>query len=169
MATAKFHPLTVCQMSLQRVYLYISSTFSHCAHKQEGLFQISGRIIPYFIGGMPSGSSHFPCWANAWCWKGKSLSVGGWAIRKVLEKSRRFVQSSIHTENEETMRSVRLHHAICELIEESLIGSLLVLEQASQHKETLQVMEAHQYWERALIHIEDAAYCFFMALESQRT
>ena len=100
--------------------------------------------------------------------KAKVRHVGGWAIRKVLEKSRRFVRSNIHTENVETMRSVRRHHAICELIEESLVGSLSVLEQASQHKETLQVTEARQYRERGLIHIEDAAYRFFMALESQR-
>ena len=65
------------------------------------------------------------------------------------------------------MRSVRRHHAICELIEESLVGSLSVLEQASQHKETLQVTEAHQISRKGVIHIEDAAYRFFMALESQ--
>ena len=94
--------------------------------------------------------------------KAKVRHIGAWAIRKVLEKSRRFVRSNIHTENAETMRSVRRHHAICKLIEESLVGSLSVLEQASQHKQTLQVTEARQYRERGLIHIEDGSYRFWL-------
>ena len=100
--------------------------------------------------------------------KAKVRHVGAWAIRKTLEKSRRYVRANIYTENTETMKSVRRHHIICELIEESLVGSLAVLEKESQHKETLQVTEARQYRERSLVHIEDTVYSFFMALESQR-
>ena len=100
--------------------------------------------------------------------KAKVRHVGGWAIRKVLEKSRRYVRANLYTENEETMKSVRQHHEICELIEESLVGSIAVLEKESQHKETLQVTEARQFRERGLIHIADAVYRFFMALESLR-
>ena len=66
------------------------------------------------------------------------------------------------------MTCVRRHHEICELIEESLVGSLSILEQASLHKDTLQVTEARQYRERGLIHIEDDVYTFFMALECER-
>lgn len=66
------------------------------------------------------------------------------------------------------MTCVKRHHEICELIEESLVGSLAVLEQASLHKDTLQVTEARQYRERGLIHIEDDVYTLFMALESER-
>ena len=67
-----------------------------------------------------------------------------------------------------SMSTVQRHHSICELIEESLIGSVAVLEQESQHKDTLQVTEARQYRERGLVHIEDAVYRFFMFLEKQR-
>lgn len=97
----------------------------------------------------------------------KVRHVGGWAIRKVLEKSRKYVRVNICTENSITMSSVQRHHNICELIEESLIGSVAVLEQVSQHKDTLQVTEAHQYRERGLVLIEDAVYRF-MFLEKQQ-
>ena len=100
--------------------------------------------------------------------RAKVRHVGGWAVRKVLEKSRRYVRVNISSENSETMASVRRHHSICELIEESLVGSVAVLEEESQHKDTLQVTEARQYRERGLIHIEDAVYKFFMYLEKQR-
>ncbi|KAK2555829.1 hypothetical protein P5673_022470 [Acropora cervicornis] len=100
--------------------------------------------------------------------RAKVRHVGGWAIRKVLEKSRRYVRANIWTENPVTMSTVQQHHSICELIEESLIGSVAVLEQESQHKDTLEVTEAHQYRETGLVHIEDAVYRFFMFLEKQR-
>lgn len=100
--------------------------------------------------------------------RSKVRHVGGWAIRKVLEKSIRYMRENIYTENAETMKSVRRNHNICELIEDSLVGSMAVLEQECQHKETLQVIEARQNRERGLIHIKDAVYQFFMTLESQR-
>ena len=76
--------------------------------------------------------------------RAKVRLVGGWAVRKVLEKSRSYVRVNISSENSETMASVRRHHSICELIEESLVGSVVVLEEESQHKDTLQVTEARQ-------------------------
>ena len=45
---------------------------------------------------------------------------------------------------------------------------MAVLEQESQHKDTLPMTEARQYRERGLVHIEDAVYRFFMFLEKQR-
>ena len=100
--------------------------------------------------------------------RGKVRHVGGWAVRKVLEKSRKYVQANIHSEKTETLESVKMHHKMCELIEESLIASFCMLEKQSQHKETLQVTEARQFRERGLVHIEDAAYQFFLVLESYR-
>ena len=99
--------------------------------------------------------------------RAKVRHVGGWAICKVLEKSRRYVRANICTENAETMASVRRHHSICELIEESLVGSVAVLEQESQHKNTLQVTEARQYRERGLIYIENAVYVFSCPLKTK--
>lgn len=100
--------------------------------------------------------------------QGKVSHVGEWAIRKVLEKSKRYARANIWTENSVTMSTVQRHHSICELIEESLIRSVAVLEQESQHKDTLQVMEACQYRESSLVLNEDAVYRFFMFLEKQQ-
>ena len=100
--------------------------------------------------------------------KAKVRHVGGWAVRKVLEKSRRYVRANLYSENAETMKSVRRHHSICELIEESLVASVAIVEKESTCKETRQVTEGRQYRERGLIHIKDAVYPFFMALESNR-
>ena len=100
--------------------------------------------------------------------KAKVRHVGGWAVQKVLEKSRRYVRTNLYSENSETVRSVRRHHDICKLIEESLIGSVAFLEKESTCKETLQVTEARQYRERGLIHINNPVFRFFMALESDR-
>ena len=58
----------------------------------------------------------------------------------------------MYSENEQTMASVKQHHSISELIEESLVGSVTILESESQYKDTLQVTEARQYRERGLIH-----------------
>ena len=48
--------------------------------------------------------------------------VGGWAVRKVLEKSRKYVRKNINTENVETLNSVKNHHRMCELVDESLVA-----------------------------------------------
>ena len=66
--------------------------------------------------------------------------------------------SNLYSENSETVRSVRRHHDICEMIEESLIGSVVILEKESTCKETLQVTEARQYRERGLMHINDPVF-----------
>ena len=175
LATANFHALLYSSEFLQYVKcLFNVSTFTSA--QRSAAVDISKKVYFKFLAELFRISSEacrqevvtFDVEEMPDAGKAKVRHVGGWAIRKVLEKLRRFVRSNIHTENVETMRSVRRHHAICELIEESLVGSLSVLEQASQHKETLQVTEARQYRERGLIHIEDAAYRFFMALESQR-
>ena len=73
--------------------------------------------------------------------KAKVRHVGGWAIKKVLEKSRRYVRANMYSENAQTMASVRQHHSISELLEESLVGSVSMLENDSQYKDTLQVAE----------------------------
>lgn len=74
----------------------------------------------------------------------------------------------MYSKNAQTMASERQHHSISELIEESLVGSLTTLENESKYKDTLQVTEARQSREMGLIHIEDAVYKFFMALENAR-
>ena len=152
LATAKFHALLHSSEFLQYIKcLFNVSTYTSA--QRSAAVDISKKVYFKFLAELFRVSSEgcrqevvtFDVEQMPDAGKAKVRHVGGWAIRKVLEKSRRFVRSNIHTENAETMMSVRRHHAICELIEESLVGSLSVLEQASQHKETLQVTEARQY------------------------
>ena len=102
------------------------------------------------------------------CGKAKIRHVGGWVIRKLLEKSRKYVQTNIFTENSETLESVVNHNKICEIIENALVIPFTKLEDDSLFPETLQVTENLQYRSRCLIHITDLAYQFFLALEQQR-
>ncbi len=102
------------------------------------------------------------------CGKAKVRHVGGWAIRKLLEKSRKYVQANMFTENSSTLASVVKHNKLCELIEEALVIPYSKLEEESQFRESLQVTENLQYRGRGLIHITDNAYKFFLCLEQQR-
>ena len=54
------------------------------------------------------------------------------------------------------------------LLEEYLIANFSQLQQTSNHQDTLMVTEERQYRSRGLIHIEDAAYEFFLELEQMR-
>ena len=94
----------------------------------------------------------------------KYVMLGAGPLER-LEKSRKYVRANLYSRDEEMIQSVQRHHSICELIEESLVGSFAMLEEQSQHRDTLQIMEARQYQDRGLIHIEYCAYTFFMVLE----
>ena len=100
--------------------------------------------------------------------RSKVRYVGGWAIRKILENSRKFVKVNIYTENKSTLQKVHRHHRMCELLEENVIVPFPKLSESTKVAETLDVTEARQYRERGLIHISDNAYFFFMAMESER-
>ena len=69
------------------------------------------------------------------CGKAKIRDVGGWVIRKLLEKSRKYVQTNIFTENSET-ESVVNHNKICEIIENALVIPFTKLEDDSLFPET---------------------------------
>ena len=69
------------------------------------------------------------------CGKAKIRDVGGWVIRKLLEKSRKYVQTNIFTENSET-ESVVNHNKICKIIENALVIPFTKLEDDSLFPET---------------------------------
>ena len=100
--------------------------------------------------------------------RSKVRYVGGWAIRKILKNSRKFVKVNIYTENKSTLQKVHRHHRMCELLEENVIVPFPKSSESTKVAETLDVTEARQYRERGLIHISDNAYFFFMAMESER-
>ena len=47
--------------------------------------------------------------------KAKVCHVGVWAIRKVLDKSRRYIRANMYSGNAQTMASARQHHSIREV------------------------------------------------------
>lgn len=98
----------------------------------------------------------------------KVRHVGGWAVRKVLSRARRYVQKNVHTNSSSTLATVENHQRVCELLEENIIQPYHQLEESSKFAETLQVTEARQYRQRGLLHISDEAYLFFLNLEQRR-
>ena len=100
--------------------------------------------------------------------RSKIHHVGGWAIRKVLNRARKYIQINVYTHSELTMASVRKQQLICELLEENVIQPFAELEEKSKFPETLEVTEGRQYRQRGLLHISDPAYLFFLELEKKR-
>ena len=100
--------------------------------------------------------------------RSKIRHVGGWAIRKVLNRARKYIQMNVYTHSELTMASVRKQKLICELLEENVIQPFAELEEKSKFPETLEVTEGRQYRQRGLLHISDPAYLFFLELEKKR-
>jgi len=51
----------------------------------------------------------------------KLRHVAGWAVRKELERCRRFIRENMFLQNTETRQKVYAAHAKCELFEEQII------------------------------------------------
>ena len=100
--------------------------------------------------------------------KAKVRHVGGWAIKKLLSKARKYVTRNMLSASRETLSTVRKHITLCEIIEENLVVPYAKLEEHSIYQESLEVTESLQYRNRGLIHILENAFVFFMALEQQR-
>ena len=100
--------------------------------------------------------------------RAKLRHVGAWAVRKVLERSRKYVRENIFTENSYTLQKVYEQQCKCELLEEYIIVPFSQIENTTKFPETLEVTENRQYRSRGLLHISDSSYMFFVALESLR-
>ena len=98
----------------------------------------------------------------------KVRHVGGWAVRKVLSRARKYVQKNVHTNSSSTLATVEIQQRVCELLEENIIQPYHHLEESSKFSGTLQVTEARQYRQWGLLHISDEAYLFFSNLEQRR-
>jgi len=85
--------------------------------------------------------------------RSKIRHVGGWAVRKVLNRARKYIQMNVYTNSESTMASVKKQQLICELLEENVIQPYIELEEKSKFPETLEVTEGRQYRQRGLLHI----------------
>lgn len=100
--------------------------------------------------------------------RAKLRHVGAWAVRKVLERSRKYVRENIFTENSYTLQKVYEQQCKCELLEEYIVVPFSQIENTTKFPETLEVTENRQYRSRGLLHISDSSYMFFVALESLR-
>ena len=100
--------------------------------------------------------------------RSKIRNVGGWAIRKILARYRKYVQKNMYSTNTSTLETVRAKQELCDLLDENVIIPFAKLQEDSQFPETLEVTEARQYRERGLLHISDEAYLFFVCLEEKR-
>ena len=100
--------------------------------------------------------------------KSKVRHVGGWAIRKVLSRARKYIQRNVYTQSCSTLASVKTNQMMCELLEENIIQPYAELEESSSFPKTLEVIEGRQYRDRGLLHISDQAYLFFLELEKKR-
>ena len=100
--------------------------------------------------------------------RSKVRHVGGWAVRKVLSRARKYVQRNVHTNSSSTLAIVESQQRACELLEENIIQPFDQLEESSKFPESLQVTEERQYRQRGLLHISDDAYVFFLSLEQRR-
>ena len=100
--------------------------------------------------------------------KAKVRHVGGWAVRKAMEKSRRYVRENKFSCNSDVRVRLMRETRKVELLEEFVITPYEVLGSTSETRETLAVTEARQFRERGLLHISDKSYRFFMTLEQKR-
>jgi len=98
--------------------------------------------------------------------RSKIRHVGGWAVRKVLNRAQKYIQMNVYTNSESTLASVKKQQLICELLEENVIQPYV--EEKSKFPETLEVTEGRQYRQRGLLHISDHGYLFFLELEKKR-
>ena len=92
--------------------------------------------------------------------KAKVRHVGGWAIRKILEKERKYARLNMNTKDKNTLQKVKASVSTCDLIEETLLSPYAQLESTSSHAETLAVTEARQYRDRGLVN--RGAFCLRM-------
>ena len=100
--------------------------------------------------------------------RGKLRYIGGWAIRKSLDKSRRYVLGNKSSNSTEVLTKVTREIEKINLLENNVIVPFQILEKTTTRPETLEAIEVRQFRERGLLHISDGAYAFFLLLEQER-
>ena len=93
--------------------------------------------------------------------KGKIQYIGGWAVRKCLEKRQRYVEGNVHSNsNAVCMKVSKEMKKVC-LLENNIITPYCSLTKETSSPEKLNVTECRQFRERGLLHITDSACEFF--------
>ena len=94
--------------------------------------------------------------------------IGGWAVRKSLEKSRKYAANHVANSSTELLCKVKKELTKAQLLEDNVIIPFSVLERSTSQPETLNVIESRQFREKGLLHISDETHAFFMSLEQAR-
>jgi hypothetical protein len=100
--------------------------------------------------------------------RGKVRYIGGWAVRKLLEKSKRYIIENNQSETKEVIERVSREMTKVLLLQNNLIVPSQILQETTKQPETLHLTESRQFREHGLLNISDGAYEFFMILEQQR-
>ena len=132
--------------------------YTKCVHDLAAcvIARRESETIPFDVSAMPSEGL------------AKLRHVGAWAIRKILEESRRYVRNNMLSQSPQTRAAVRVAHAKAQLLQECVIAQFSNLQGTTAYPETLVVTEDRQYRERGLLHISDAAFQFFLNVEQMR-
>ena len=100
--------------------------------------------------------------------RGKVRYIGGWAIKKCLDKYRSYVVGNMFSTSPAVRAKLNVEMKKITLLENHAIVQREFLETSSSNTETLSAIEVRQYRERGLLHISDKTYEFFLALEQKR-
>ena len=98
----------------------------------------------------------------------KVRHVGAWAVRKVVEQTRRYAHDNVYSSNPATHMKAAESYRLCELLEEYVVSDMARLEESSQYPDTLAATEERQFRSRGLTHISDKAFEYFLEAESLR-
>ncbi|XP_020610138.1 uncharacterized protein LOC110048702 [Orbicella faveolata] len=71
--------------------------------------------------------------------RSKVRHVGGWAVRKVLNRYRKYIQGNVFTKCSSTLARVETQQIACQLLEENVIRPYSELEENSMFPDTLEV------------------------------
>lgn len=88
----------------------------------------------------------------------KVLHVGGWVVRKVLNRARKYIQINVCTKSSSTLATVENEQMVSQLLEQNVIQPYTELEESLKFPEVLEVMQGRQYHKRGLLDILDQAY-----------
>ena len=160
---------------------YTKALFNKTLSLSEGETMLAGDVANQtFVKFLAVVSEHFrreeteePCHFNVYQMTNVGLAkvrhVGAWAVRKVLDNCRKYVQKNVYSTSSMTSANVQCRFQMAQLIEENAIVPFAKLETESKYKETLKVTQERQYREAGLIHVSDAVYEFTLAMEQMRS
>ena len=100
--------------------------------------------------------------------RGKVRYVGGWDISKCLKRARSYIIDNKFSQSTNVRLKIRKEMKKINLLENYVTLPHEAIQFSTVHPESLRVIESRQYRGHGLIHINDNAFRFFLALEQER-